>query len=150
MITATKIFTFDMAHTLPGHEGLCRNLHGHTYKLEVTAVRTDTPVRSEGPDAGMVVDFSDLKRVVKEEIVDKLDHAVALCLVDEFERELYRLLSKSGQRVVQLPYRPTAELMAADFLEILTKRLSGTGITISKIKLWETPTSFAEVINDEI
>lgn len=63
----TKIFTFDSSHMLDGHDGKCQNLHGHTYKLEITV--SDDPVRG-GPKDGMVMDFTDLKAIVKQHITD--------------------------------------------------------------------------------
>jgi len=74
MITVTKEFSFDCAHMLTGHEGPCKNLHGHTYKLQVE-VTSYSGVQEEGPSKGMIVDFKDLKQIVKELIVDKLDHS---------------------------------------------------------------------------
>lgn len=67
-VIATKEFTFDSAHQLVGHDGKCANLHGHTYRLEVAL--KDTPIIPEGPKEGFVMDFGDLKRIVKENIVD--------------------------------------------------------------------------------
>ena len=68
----TKIFTFDSSHMLDGHDGKCQNLHGHTYKLEITV--SDGIIRG-GPKDGMVMDFADLKAIVKQHITDPFDHA---------------------------------------------------------------------------
>lgn len=63
----TKEFTFDSAHFLPSYNGKCENMHGHTYRLQVTV---DGPLDNEG----MVIDFALLKKVVKTKVLDKLDH----------------------------------------------------------------------------
>lgn len=61
-------FGFEAAHLLPRHPGKCRNLHGHAYELEVTV---DLPVE---PESGMAIDFSELKKIVRAEVIDRLDH----------------------------------------------------------------------------
>ena len=79
--SVTRTFTFEAAHQLPWHEGKCRNLHGHSYRLEVTV---------EGPigDQGIVVDFADIKRVVEREVVDVYDHRYLNDLLDNPTAEL--------------------------------------------------------------
>ena len=67
MISVTKIFTFDSAHNLINYDGACKNLHGHTYKLEVT-------VSGEINDMGMICDFNELSFLIKNNIISKLDH----------------------------------------------------------------------------
>ena len=63
----TKEFTFDSAHFLPSYNGKCENMHGHTYRLQVTV---DGPLDHEG----MVIDFALLKKTVKAKVLDQLDH----------------------------------------------------------------------------
>jgi len=118
--SVTKAFRFEAAHNLPGYEGVCANLHGHSYRLEVTV---EGEVQTEGPNLGMVVDFSDLKRAVDYCIIKELDH-------------------KNLNDV--LPFRPTAELMAAWILGKLLK-YSGDYAKIKRVRLWETGNSYAEV-----
>ena len=127
VIKVTKSFTFDAAHFLPNHKGKCANMHGHTYKLEVTVVRDDGNLMNSGSDEGMVVDFYDLKAIVKAEVIDKMDHKV----LNEV-----------------LPFRTTAENMAAHIFGVLTDRLQSNGVKVEKIKLWETPDSYVEVCLD--
>ena len=72
-VRVTKKFTFDMAHALYGYDGPCKNIHGHTYHLSVTLI--GTPIQDNGDvKLGMVVDFGDLKNIVKENIKNKLNH----------------------------------------------------------------------------
>jgi len=124
VIKLTKSFTFDAAHFLPNHKGKCSNMHGHTYRLEVTVVRDNGMLITGGSDDGMVIDFSDLKDVVKVEVIDKIDHKV----LNEV-----------------LPFRTTAENMAAHILSVLTDKLQSRGVKVDKIKLWETPDSYVEI-----
>lgn len=97
-ISVTKIFKFDAAHFLPEHSGKCADLHGHTYRLEVTVARKDGGLVAEGSSAGMVIDFGDLKAIVQREIIEKVDHKM---LNDIF------------------PFRTTAENMVIHFYEVL-------------------------------
>lgn len=77
MIRITKIFTFETAHVLYNYDGKCKNMHGHSYKLFVTV--KGNPINDlENPKNGMVVDFGDIKKIVKEEIIDVWDHAVLI------------------------------------------------------------------------
>lgn len=148
MLTATKVFQFDCAHMLSGHEGLCQNLHGHTYKLEVEAqATTSSDVILEGPSAGMVVDFSDLKKIVKECIVDKYDHAFIYnySSKDMCETQLADTLKAYGKRVVDFPGRPTAENMCVEFLDVLSSTVRPLTFKITRIRVWETQSSYAEV-----
>lgn len=121
-ITITRRFSFDSAHYLPGHEGKCQNLHGHTYILEVTVGR-DSLIEG-GSSEGMIIDFSDLKSIVNKLVVDPLDHQ---CL-----NEL-------------LPYRPTAENMVNHFFDVLEPVLKGFDVELIRLRLWESSDSYAEV-----
>lgn len=114
MIEITKQFRFEAAHFIPNHPGLCKNLHGHQYLLEVT-ISGELNEKTK-----MVMDFGDLKKIVKENIVDKYDHSY---LNDYFEY-------------------PTAENMVQFFAKVLTAKLPW-GINLRKIKLWETHNSYA-------
>lgn len=150
-IRSTKTFTFAMAHLLSGHKGLCKNLHGHNYKMEVTAVaQGDNAVKESGPAEGMVVDFKDLKQFVNVVVVDPLDHATMIWQdsEDPFEHALLDLLFKHGKKVAVVAYRPTAENMAADFMSKLNSVLNDAGAEyrIEKIKLWETDSSYSEIL----
>ena len=99
-------FRFEAAHRLPRHPGKCRELHGHSYELVVTV---DGPVEDV---SGMVVDFSDLKKTVREAVVDRLDH-------------------RSINDVME---NPTAENMAQWIWQQLNSRVSG----LVEVELFET------------
>ncbi len=115
--TITKILTFDAAHSLPEHLGKCRNVHGHTYTLEVT-IEGETD--SGGPTDGMVMDFADLSSRAAELVVEPLDHHYLNDLFD---------------------FAPTAEAVAKWALVTLRQ----AGLPVVRVRLWETPTSYAEV-----
>lgn len=152
-VTATKEFTFDCAHMLTGHEGLCQNLHGHTYKLLVTAESCGDDLIPEGPSKGMVCDFKDLKSMVKEVIVDQMDHAYVYNMYadeDSVEAQIAVVLETAGRKTVAVDYRPTAENMVNDFMKALNNYLTQIGerYFITRIRLYETPTSYAEASYD--
>lgn len=123
-ISMTRIFTFDAAHRLPYHRGKCASLHGHTYKLEVTVSGPLHPVRKEDPESGMIMDFGELSEVVDTTILGVSDHSH---LNDAF---VY----------------PTAELMAMTFFDNVRNFLTAwEDLSLERVRLWETPTSYVEV-----
>lgn len=136
MFKVSKEFSFDMAHILDGHDGKCQNLHGHTYKLQVE-VSGDLVL--EGAKKGMVVDFTDVKAVVKEAILAPMDHAFIYDTTSERECKIAALLNELNSKTFGIPMRTTAEEMARFMFNCLKDKLP-----ISAIRLWETPTSFCE------
>ncbi len=139
-IRLTKEFRFEMAHALWNYDGLCKNLHGHSYILNVTVI--GEPIADENnPKLGMVMDFGDLKKIVNEEIVDRLDHAVVLSKKAPSEQLL--ALPQMGERHEIVDYQPTCENMLVDFAERIRKRLPAN-IQLFSLKLNETATSYAE------
>ncbi len=119
MISITKKFEFHAAHHLPNHLGACNNVHGHSYLLEITIVGD---IIREGPETGMVMDFSELKRIVTLNILDKVDH------VDL--NTIYK--------------NPTAEEMVEDFARILAAAITTEISWVHRIRLYETSTSYVE------
>lgn len=141
-IRLTKEFGFEMAHTLYGHDGLCKNIHGHSYKLFVTVIGEPNDVEDH-PKRGMVMDFSDLKKIVKEEIVDRLDHAL---MVNNTTSHINIQEALSGivpLRIVDVPYQTTCENMVIDFAERINGKLPES-VELHSVKLYETATSYAE------
>ncbi|WP_088339884.1 6-pyruvoyl trahydropterin synthase family protein [Robiginitalea sediminis] len=140
-IRITKEFTFETGHALFGYDGKCRNVHGHSYHLSVTVI--GTPISQEGhKKLGMVVDFGDLKAIVKEEIVDPFDHATVFNGTTPHVA-LARTLEKEGHKVILADYQPTSENMVIDFAERIKGRLPGH-IQLHSIRLRETGTAYAE------
>lgn len=140
-IRITKQFSFETGHALYGYDGKCRNVHGHSYKLSVTVI--GNPIEdSSNVKFGMVIDFSDLKKIVKEEIVDVFDHATVFNK-NTPHVELAKELSQRGHNVLLVDYQPTSEMMVIDFAEKIKTRLP-KNITLHSLKLQETETSYAE------
>ena len=141
IIRITKQFSFETGHALYGYDGKCKNVHGHSYKLSVTVIGkpiTDT----SNVKYGMVIDFSDLKKIVKEEIVDIFDHATVFNK-NTPHIELANELKTRGHHVILVEYQPTSENMVTDFAQKIKSRLPND-ITLYSLKLQETDTSFAE------
>jgi 6-pyruvoyltetrahydropterin/6-carboxytetrahydropterin synthase len=120
MISITKIFHFEAAHFLPSHKGKCKNLHGHSYKVEVEVAGKP---HKEGEEKGMVMDFGRLKKIVTEEIIDKLDHTI---------------LNESIQ--INNDFPTTAENLCSYIAEILMS----IGIDVVHVRVWETQDSHAD------
>ena len=140
-IRITKQFSFETGHALYGYDGKCRNVHGHSYKLSVTVI--GTPIsQSDNVKFGMVIDFGDLKKIVKAEIVDVFDHATVFNK-NTPHVELAKELSNRGHNVLLVDYQPTSEMMVIDFAEKIKKHLP-SNITLFSLKLQETDSSFAE------
>jgi 6-pyruvoyltetrahydropterin/6-carboxytetrahydropterin synthase len=140
-IRITKQFSFETGHALYGYDGKCKNVHGHSYKLSVTVIGkpiTDT----SNVKYGMVIDFSDLKKIVKEEIVDLFDHATVFNK-NTPHIELANELKSRGHHVILVEYQPTSENMVTDFAQKIKSRLPND-IQLHSLKLQETDTSFAE------
>ncbi len=140
-IRITKQFSFETGHALYGYDGKCKNVHGHSYILSVTVF--GTPIKDrENPKFGMVIDFSDLKKIVKEEIVDQFDHATVFnATTPHFE--LAQELKTRGHHVILVDYQPTSENMVVDFAQKIKNRLP-KNVSLFSLKLQETATSFAE------
>ncbi|AKI98016.1 6-carboxytetrahydropterin synthase QueD [Kosmotoga pacifica] len=120
MFYITKEFTFDAAHNLVKYHGKCEKLHGHTYRLRVTVV-------GEPNDEGMVIDFLELKEVVKENVLKHLDHAYINEIIEQ----------------------PTAEYIAKWIYDRLKKLINNERRKLHEVVLWETPTSFVRYLEEK-
>lgn len=141
VIRITKEFKFETGHALYGYDGLCKNVHGHSYKLSVTLL--GTPITD--PDHvkyGMVMDFGDLKKIVNETIVTPFDHATVLN-VDSPHKELADTMESRGHKIMRVLYQPTSEMMVLDFAEKIKARLPEQ-LKLHHLILRETETSYAE------
>ncbi|MCD6355386.1 MAG: 6-carboxytetrahydropterin synthase QueD [Prolixibacteraceae bacterium] len=139
-IRVTKRFHFEMAHTLYHYDGLCRNIHGHSYNLEVTLLGKAKKEPGH-PKDGMVLDFGDLKQVVKSKIVSRFDHA--LMVNSNLPKSQIELLEKTTDRLLVVDFQPTSENIVAYIAQILQQHLP-SNVTLFSIRLFETVTSFAE------
>ncbi|MCX6271006.1 MAG: 6-carboxytetrahydropterin synthase [Bacteroidetes bacterium] len=139
-IRITKEFGFEMAHALKGHDGPCRFIHGHSYGLSVTI--TGIPEEdTSSHKLGMVLDFSVLKKIVKENIIDIFDHALVLnrtSLLEEKDTspELF-------EKLLLVDYQPTSENLLLDFVGRIQPHLH-PGVCLYSMKIRETATSYAE------
>ncbi|MCY6353794.1 6-carboxytetrahydropterin synthase QueD [Clostridium sp. ZS2-4] len=127
--------SFDSAHFLAGYEGKCGNIHGHRWRVEIE-VQSETLVKGGQLD-GMVIDFGDLKKHVKE-IVDFYDHAL---IIEEgtMRKETLKCLSEDGFRILEVKFRPTAENFASFFFNYMKEK----GYKVKRATVYETPTNSA-------
>ena len=129
-----------MAHALPGYNGLCKHIHGHSYRLEVTV--SGQPDNTPGHSSeGMVLDFTGLKAIVQQEIILPLDHALMLKegTLPSFTENDSELFGK----IVWVPWQPTCENMVLDFSRCIISKLPER-VKLCSLKLYETDTSHAE------
>jgi 6-pyruvoyltetrahydropterin/6-carboxytetrahydropterin synthase len=140
-IRITKQFSFETGHALYGYDGKCKNVHGHSYKLSVTVI--GSPITDNNHvKFGMVIDFGDLKKIVKEQIVDVFDHATVFNK-NTPHVELAKELKNRGHHVILVDYQPTSENMVIDFSNKI-KHLLPENTKLHSLRLQETETSFAE------
>ncbi|MFQ3340430.1 MAG: 6-pyruvoyltetrahydropterin/6-carboxytetrahydropterin synthase [Flavobacteriaceae bacterium] len=146
MIRVSKEFKFETGHALYGYDGLCKNVHGHSYKLTVTL--KGTPI-SENSNVkyGMVMDFSDLKKIVNDCIITPFDHATVLN-VNSPHKELADVMESRGHKIVRVDYQPTSEMMIIDFSKKITVALPNN-VSLHHLILRETETSYAEWYNTD-
>lgn len=138
-VRVTKRFTIDMAHALYGYDGPCKNIHGHTYHLAVTLL--GRPIQDPGDvKLGMVMDFGDLKRQVKQYILDQFDHALILNEAAPYAAP--GLIDAEFEKVLRVPYQPTCENLLLHFVSLLQPLFDHDCMLIS-VSLDETPTSSA-------
>ena len=138
VVRITKEFKFEMAHALYGYDGLCANIHGHSYRLWVT-VRGEVKNENGHTKDGMLMDFTDLKSIVKPEIVDKYDHSLVL----NANSPHADLDLSAFNKVYYLNYQPTSENLVLDFANFIKEQLPD-GVDLLKVVLSETASSFAE------
>lgn len=140
-VRITKEFTFEMAHALYGHDGLCRNIHGHSYHLFVTL--KGKPVHdSSDKKNGMLMDFGDLKALVRQSVLEEFDHALVLN-ADSPHKDEYKKLETYSEKIVLFPTQPTCENMVVYFAEKLRKNLP-ENIELHCLILRETSSTYAE------
>ncbi len=131
-----------MAHALRNYDGLCRNIHGHSYKMDITL--SGQPLHDESsPKNGMVMDFGDLKKLVNEEIISLLDHA--LVLNSKTDAQLVEVLKHNYEKIVIVDFQPTTENLL-NFVADKIKAKLPEKVELTCVRLRETDTSYAEWI----
>lgn len=153
-----------MAHQLPHHDGLCANLHGHSYRVEVGVQGAPQGKLAGGamnPQEGMIVDFGIIKKAYKQCIETPMDHSLilgaeplpwVLRLAGSNPRDWKAGLEEIGVgKIVVIPSIPvtTAEHLASTFFSLLRfelgqKHMLPNGAGLCMVRVWETPTSYAE------
>lgn len=141
IIRITKEFSFEMSHLLEGYDGLCSQIHGHSYRLFVTIIGTPSADLAD-PKNGMVMDFGLLKQLVNATIVSRFDHSLVIRR-SETLAPLIGTLQQNFNRIIVTDYQPTCENMAADFAAQLSAQLPAA-VALHSLRLHETATSFAE------
>ncbi|MBT6160078.1 6-carboxytetrahydropterin synthase [Flavobacteriaceae bacterium] len=145
-IRITKEFKFETGHALYGYDGLCKNVHGHSYKLAVTII--GQPIsEAKHVKLGMVMDFGDLKKIVEESIVNRFDHATVLNN-NSPHKELADIMEQQGHKVLRVPYQPTSESMIIDFATRI-KALLPAHLRLHHLILRETDTAYASWFADD-
>jgi 6-pyruvoyltetrahydropterin/6-carboxytetrahydropterin synthase len=139
-IRITKKFSFEMAHALYGYDGICRNIHGHSYSLEITIA--GEPMSLPGhPKDGMVMDFHELKMLVKQHVTSKFDHA--LLVNSQTSEEQVTELKKITGRLMLVEFQPTTENMLCFIADMLRDHLP-SNVSLFSLRLYETGSSYAE------
>lgn len=139
MIKVTRSFTFDAAHRLPTHSGRCRNLHGHTYRVEVAVSIPDERLNSQG----MIVDFGAMKRTIGAWINTNLDHKTILVRYDPLVKKLTAANGDHATPMYLTDSIPTAEEFAKMLLKTAQALLNGKRRRVSAVTVYETPLSWA-------
>jgi len=136
----TRIFYFDMAHVLLNYHGKCKNIHGHTYKLEVTI--KGIPSNDEASQKkGMLIDFSDFKKLIKNNIITNWDHA--LMIHQDTDPVLLNALKNNYEKVIEVPFQPTTENMICELASKI-KKILPDDLKLFSLRLYETNNSFAD------
>ncbi len=145
----TRRLEFDAGHRIPNHNSQCRHLHGHRYAVEIT-LSGDIITAHGASDEGMVMDFSDVKRIAKELLVDAWDHAFLVYRGDRVVLDF--LATLPGHKTVVLDVIPTAEnlaLIAFDTLNDAYRDTYGNHLRLERVRLFETPNNWADHVRQD-
>jgi 6-pyruvoyltetrahydropterin/6-carboxytetrahydropterin synthase len=140
----TRRLEFDAGHRIPNHNSQCRHLHGHRYAIEITL--SGNIITTEGvSEQGMVMDFSDVKRIAKERVVGAWDHAFLVYRGDAMVLDFLNTIP--GHKTVVLDVVPTAENLAKvafDLLDSAYRDTFGNNLKLERVRLYETPNNWAD------
>ena len=142
----TRRLEFDAGHRIPNHNSQCKHLHGHRYALEVT-LSGDIITQEGASEQGMVMDFSDVKRIAKERVVDAWDHAFLVYRGDKVVMDFLNTLAE--HKTVILEVVPTAENLAQVAFDLLAQAYRDTynnHLTLQRVRLYETPNNWADCL----
>jgi 6-pyruvoyltetrahydropterin/6-carboxytetrahydropterin synthase len=140
----TRRLEFDAGHRIPNHNSQCRHLHGHRYAIEITL--SGDIITAEGvSEQGMVMDYSEVKRIAKEILVDAWDHAFLVWRNDTAVLDFLNGLP--GHKTVVLDAPPTAEnlaMLAFRLLDTAYRDTYGNHLQLARVRLFETPNNWAD------
>ena len=140
----TRRLEFDAGHRIPNHNSLCKHLHGHRYAIEITLA--GEIITTEGlSEQGMVMDFTDVKRIAQEQLVDAWDHAFLVYRGDTVVCDF--LATLPNHRAIILELVPTAENLAQVAFNILNpayKDTYGNHLRLEQVRIYETPNNWAD------
>ena len=146
----TRRLEFDAGHRIPNHNSQCKHLHGHRYAIEITL--SGKVITTEGiSEQGMVMDFSDVKRIANERVVDAWDHAFLVYRGDKVVLDF--LLSLPDHKTVVLDVVPTAEnlaMVAFDLLDDAYQNTFGNDLRLERVRLFETPNNWVDYVRDSV
>ncbi|MBA2483269.1 MAG: 6-carboxytetrahydropterin synthase QueD [Nitrosomonas sp.] len=144
----TRRLEFDAGHRISTHNSQCRHLHGHRYVIEISLsgnIITEVGVAEQG----MVMDFSEVKRIAKKVLVDKWDHAF---LVYSGDTPVVNFLqSLENHKTIVLDSQPTAENLALVAFRILDKAYLdkyGNQLRLEQVRIFETPNCWADALRN--
>lgn len=144
-IRITKMFEFEMAHALRGYDGLCSHIHGHSYKLFVTLI--GEPINDvNSPKYGMVMDFVQLKQIVKKQIIEPFDHSLLLNSIEA--KDIPEAGEWLFEKTLFKDFQPTCENLIIEFAKIILTSLPAT-VKLHSLKLYETSNSYSEWFADD-
>ncbi len=145
----TRRLEFDAGHRIPNHASQCKHLHGHRYAIEITL--SGDIITAEGQSAqGMVMDFSDVKRIAKAQLVDAWDHAFLAYRGDKVVCDF--LASLPNHKTVTLEVVPTVENLAQIAFDILNpayRDTYGNHLRLKQVRIYETPNNWADCMPGE-
>lgn len=145
IVRLSKTCGFEMAHALRGYEGACRNIHGHSYQVEV-CVWGEQQMQNHNETQGMLMDLKELKELIKRTIIDHFDHG--LLLSEDQPAHVIEAVTNAYSHVHIMPYSPTSENLVREFATRIEAELPG-GVQLHHIDLWETETSKASFYKDD-
>jgi len=145
----TRRLEFDAGHRIPNHKSQCRHIHGHRYALEITL--TGSIIETQGAsEEGMVMDFSDVKAIARQHVVDHWDHAFLVYAKDQVMVDFLQTIP--DHRTVILDCVPTAENLARTAFNILCNAYQdhyGNHLRLTQVRIYETPNCWADATESQ-
>lgn len=144
----TRRLEFDAGHRIPSHASQCRHLHGHRYAIEITL--SGEIITTDGlSEQGMVMDYTEVKRIAKEQLVDAWDHAFLVYRRDTAVLDFLNSLPNHKTVVLEVP--PTAEnlaMLAFKLLDSAYRHSYGNNLQLERVRIYETPNNWADCLRN--